>query len=503
MVFYFTCSDPRYTIYMGRDKYENEELIRYGWPEDLWFHVDKHSSAHVYLRLPREETIADVPAAIVHECAQLTKLNSIDGCKLNDVTIVYTMWGNLRKTGDMATGQIGFHKKGEVRSTVVHARVNDIVNRLNKTKVEKHNNPAELFELKQQRDAAELAESKAAASEARKGAALEKDAARQAASQARRESAERAAAAEEETEAAQALFANLAAGDVTFGGDDDAVYGASSDDDDGFGGGGGGEAGLDTALDDLFGGGPGSGAPGSGGGIGGGYGKGGAKKARSAAELKKAAAAAAAVVHDLPQAEVDRMRALTELAHKRKEEARIAAEAKAAAREEKAAKKAEKLDAEAAALDGKRADAAARAAAADAAARAAVGSGGADAAAAAAAADENAEAQAEERVVLQAIFGDDDFAELPGAADGAVRLRVAGETRAKKEAAVVFLARFPAEYPSHLPPSVELLEGVADAADAQFVRDSLALAFYEASVGAPVVHAWAEWLRDEWIAKLP
>ena len=22
MVFYFTCSDPRYTIYMGRDKYE-------------------------------------------------------------------------------------------------------------------------------------------------------------------------------------------------------------------------------------------------------------------------------------------------------------------------------------------------------------------------------------------------------------------------------------------------------------------------------------------------
>ena len=33
MVFYFTCSDPKYTIYMGRDKYENEELIRYGWPE--------------------------------------------------------------------------------------------------------------------------------------------------------------------------------------------------------------------------------------------------------------------------------------------------------------------------------------------------------------------------------------------------------------------------------------------------------------------------------------
>ena len=40
MVFYF---EPRgYTrengmvVYMGRDKYENEELIRYGFDEDIW-----------------------------------------------------------------------------------------------------------------------------------------------------------------------------------------------------------------------------------------------------------------------------------------------------------------------------------------------------------------------------------------------------------------------------------------------------------------------------------
>ena len=29
----------------------DEELIKWGWPEDVWFHVDKVSSAHVYLRL--------------------------------------------------------------------------------------------------------------------------------------------------------------------------------------------------------------------------------------------------------------------------------------------------------------------------------------------------------------------------------------------------------------------------------------------------------------------
>jgi len=31
--------------------FSDEDLIKWGWPEDVWFHVDKLSSAHVYLRL--------------------------------------------------------------------------------------------------------------------------------------------------------------------------------------------------------------------------------------------------------------------------------------------------------------------------------------------------------------------------------------------------------------------------------------------------------------------
>jgi hypothetical protein len=38
-------------LYMGKDKFENEDLIKYGWPEDIWFHVDNLSSAHVYVRM--------------------------------------------------------------------------------------------------------------------------------------------------------------------------------------------------------------------------------------------------------------------------------------------------------------------------------------------------------------------------------------------------------------------------------------------------------------------
>lgn len=33
--------DPAATIYMGKDKVENEDLIKYGDEDDVWFHVDK------------------------------------------------------------------------------------------------------------------------------------------------------------------------------------------------------------------------------------------------------------------------------------------------------------------------------------------------------------------------------------------------------------------------------------------------------------------------------
>ena len=43
MVLYFlsTVCDPPTVLFMGRDKFENEDLIKHGWPEDVWFHVDK------------------------------------------------------------------------------------------------------------------------------------------------------------------------------------------------------------------------------------------------------------------------------------------------------------------------------------------------------------------------------------------------------------------------------------------------------------------------------
>ncbi|KAJ1663600.1 Coiled-coil domain-containing protein 25 [Coemansia sp. RSA 1813] len=142
MVYYFTSNvvDPPATVYMGKDKYENEELIKHGWPEDVWFHADKLSSAHVYLRLSKGSGYdwESIPRALVDDLAQLCKANSIEGNKKNNITIIYTPWDNLLKRGDMAVGQVSFKNYKKVKRVLVEQRENPVVNRLNKTKKEEH-----------------------------------------------------------------------------------------------------------------------------------------------------------------------------------------------------------------------------------------------------------------------------------------------------------------------------------------------------------------------------
>jgi hypothetical protein len=95
----------------------------------------------------------DVPSQLIDDCAQLVKANSIQGNKMNNIDVVYTMWANLQKTADMAVGQVcvrapcssssnpqvGFVKQKAVIKVHVEKRINEIVNRLNKTKTEMNN----------------------------------------------------------------------------------------------------------------------------------------------------------------------------------------------------------------------------------------------------------------------------------------------------------------------------------------------------------------------------
>ncbi|KAJ7626582.1 cytoplasmic protein [Mycena polygramma] len=121
------------------DEPADEDLIKFAYPGDVWFHVDKLSSAHVYIRLPEDGSMTwdAIPEALLTDCAQLVKANSIEGNKKDNLTIIYTPADNLKKTGDMAVGQVSFRSDKKVKRVHVAKRENVIVNRLNKTKTER------------------------------------------------------------------------------------------------------------------------------------------------------------------------------------------------------------------------------------------------------------------------------------------------------------------------------------------------------------------------------
>jgi hypothetical protein len=68
------------------------------------------------VRLPDGEDWEKMNKELLTDCAQLTKANSIEGNKKDNVTVIYTPWSNLKKDGSMAVGQVGFKDQRKVSS---------------------------------------------------------------------------------------------------------------------------------------------------------------------------------------------------------------------------------------------------------------------------------------------------------------------------------------------------------------------------------------------------
>lgn len=97
------------------------------------------------------------------------KANSIQGNKLNNIDVVYTMWSNLKKTPDMEAGQVAYHDEKAVKKIRVEKRRNEIVNRLNRTKTE------EYPDLRQEREKRDSLERQAQKAQMRSQRELEKE----------------------------------------------------------------------------------------------------------------------------------------------------------------------------------------------------------------------------------------------------------------------------------------------------------------------------------------
>jgi hypothetical protein len=197
MVYYFTSNvtSPSAYIYMGKDKVESqhwsdsshstyeqvadwardEGLISYGFEEDVWVRETNIQQSLTTAAWPIVTTVSRRQPFQCsrlrppswwrvmggHSQAALRRLRAVDQSKLDrgwerlsgiykrkglrwhtgnkkdNVTIIYTPWSNLKKDGSMATGQVGFKDQKKVKRVYVAKRENPIVNRLNKTKVEK------------------------------------------------------------------------------------------------------------------------------------------------------------------------------------------------------------------------------------------------------------------------------------------------------------------------------------------------------------------------------
>lgn len=145
-------------IYVGVDKFENEELIHYAqrFMERtgitlFWFHADRFSSPHAYIRMREGQTEPD--PGVMAVCCQICKNGSIKGCKEQAIDVVYTTADNLMKTNGMEPGQVSFHRSQLCKFARRIRKNNEILNKLEQVKgsVTMHELEVELEDLAHQR----------------------------------------------------------------------------------------------------------------------------------------------------------------------------------------------------------------------------------------------------------------------------------------------------------------------------------------------------------------
>lgn len=103
--------DIKYIIKVGINDKENWTLIDNSYPEDLWFHLDDFSSAHVVISQDtnsQEEIF--YPNQIIGLAANYCKSNSKNGKNLHKVKIVYTEIKNLKKGKEVGSVYISKQK---------------------------------------------------------------------------------------------------------------------------------------------------------------------------------------------------------------------------------------------------------------------------------------------------------------------------------------------------------------------------------------------------------
>ena len=151
MPYHFKCCDEQFKIFTGIDAKENDLLARWGWEEDILFHVGNLPGGHVYLRtnqvinkklfkkirkLSDFESMMGIPANVIEECLQITKQYSSRGRKEKVAQIHITPWLNVKKMDGDNPGTVLFTDHSLVK-TLRASTDKNVVEMLQETRIKR------------------------------------------------------------------------------------------------------------------------------------------------------------------------------------------------------------------------------------------------------------------------------------------------------------------------------------------------------------------------------
>jgi predicted ribosome quality control (RQC) complex YloA/Tae2 family protein len=102
-------SSDAWKIYVGRNRYENDQLLtRLAQPDDIWLHILGQGGAHVLIRVPASKQ--DPPLSTLREAALLAANMSKAG-PLSKVRVVYTKVKYVKKVAKDKPGVVRYEKE--------------------------------------------------------------------------------------------------------------------------------------------------------------------------------------------------------------------------------------------------------------------------------------------------------------------------------------------------------------------------------------------------------
>jgi predicted ribosome quality control (RQC) complex YloA/Tae2 family protein len=89
---YVPQNNKEYDIIIGRNKYENDEIIKNSYENDIWFHLSDYSSCHIILKSGNDK----IPTKYLKKIANMFPLYKNGLPK--EYTVIYTKIKNVKFT---------------------------------------------------------------------------------------------------------------------------------------------------------------------------------------------------------------------------------------------------------------------------------------------------------------------------------------------------------------------------------------------------------------------